>query len=77
MAKKVRINLTVADDADIEQVAADAAALGLSVEQTMGALGVISGEVDEAQLEPLRKLAKVTALEEERTIELPKPGTPQ
>ena len=76
MTKKVHVNLTVSADADLTQVATAASAIGLSIEQQLDELGVISGEIDESRLDALRSLPHVLELELGRAVELPPTGSP-
>jgi hypothetical protein len=63
-----RINLTLTDGADIHAVAARARAAGMQVEQALGTIGVLVGQIDESQLERLRSLAEVASVELDRKV---------
>lgn len=76
MSKRVQISLTIAEGADLQQVAAALRGEGLTVGQVMESLGIIQGEADEQALEQLRRVPHVEAVEESRRIKLPPPDSP-
>ena len=72
-----RTHVTVSvDDAhlsQINQVAAHLRAAGMEVEQTLDAIGAISGHVGDDRLASLAQVPGVAAVEPERSFQLPPP----
>ena len=54
MSKRVQVSLTIAEGADLQQVAEALRGQGLTVGQIMESLGIIQGEADEHTREKLR-----------------------
>ncbi|HKS63669.1 MAG TPA: hypothetical protein VJT13_18355 [Xanthobacteraceae bacterium] len=75
---KVRLTLSVSDShlKKLGTVAKAAAKAGMKVEQTHKTLGVLSGSIDAGKVEKLRAIDGVDRVEEERTFQLPPPGSP-
>lgn len=75
---KIRLTLSVSDShlKKLGTVAKAAAKAGMKVEQTHKALGVLSGSIDAGKVEKLRAIDGVDRVEEERTFQLPPPGSP-
>lgn len=76
MSKRVQVSLTIAEGADLQQVAEALRGQGLTVGQIMESLGIIQGEADEHTLEKLRSTPHVEAVEESRRFKLPPPDSP-
>jgi cation transporter-like permease len=68
-----RITVTVAADADAEVVAEQLRAAGVTVEQVLLAIGVITGTVAAEQRAALADVPGVLAIEPEQTFRLPPP----
>jgi cation transporter-like permease len=68
-----RITVTVAADADAEVVAEQLRAAGVTVEQVLLAIGVITGTVAAEQRAALADVPGVLAVEPEQTFRLPPP----
>jgi hypothetical protein len=73
------IIVTVGDEAlaKIHELAAELSAKGMSVDQVMPVMGVISGSAEPKKLAQLRKIKGVMGVEEEVNAELPGPDEPQ
>ena len=48
---------------------------GMEVEQKMEDLGVLTGSIDSEKVEPLRRVAGVSHVEESRRVEIPPPDS--
>jgi cation transporter-like permease len=70
-----QITVTVAADADIEAVAEQLRAAGMTVEQVLRAVGVITGTVAAEQRAALADLPGVLAVEPEQAFRLPPPDS--
>jgi cation transporter-like permease len=70
-----RITVTVAADADAEVVAQQLRAAGMTVEQVLGAIGVITGTIAAETRAALADLPGVLAIEPEQTFRLPPPDS--
>ena len=74
---KVQVTISV-DDAHLEQidqVAEQLKTAGLSVDQTMSTLGIVTGSVDSEKMSSLSEVAGVDSVEVDKTITLPPPGS--
>jgi hypothetical protein len=72
---RVNVNVSV-DDAhvsQIDQVAAQLRAAGMHVDRTLAAIGSISGHVTGNLVQTLRKVPGVSAVEHDRSFQLPPP----
>jgi hypothetical protein len=49
---------------------------GLNVDQQLDAIGVVTGSIDPDQIDKLRKVTGVAAVEPDLTFQLPDPGSP-
>jgi hypothetical protein len=76
MSKRVQVSLTIADGADLQQVANALGKAGLAVGEVMEGLGIITGEADETALAALRATRHVEAVEQSRRIKLPPKDSP-
>jgi len=70
-----QITVTVSADADIEVVAEQLRAAGMTVEQVLHAIGVITGTVDTETRAALVDLPGVLAVEPEQAFRLPPPDS--
>lgn len=68
-----KITVTVSADADIEVVAEQLRAAGVTVEQVLRAVGVITGTVAAEARAALAEVPGVLAVEPEHTFKLPPP----
>ena len=68
-----QITVTLTADADAEVVAEQLRAAGMTVEQILLAVGVITGSIAAEQLAVLADLPGVLAVEPEQTFRLPPP----
>ena len=68
-----QITVTVSADVDIEVVAEQLRAVGMTVEQVLPAVGVITGTVAAEQRAALADLPGVLAVEPEQTFGVPPP----
>ena len=77
MSQPNRVRVTVSvDDAHVSQiddVAAHLRAAGMEVAQSLGAIGAISGHVENDRLAGLSKVPGVVAVEPEHSYQLPPP----
>jgi hypothetical protein len=73
---KVAVNLAVSDSHmdRFEEVADTSRKAGLEIDQKMPLTGVISGKIEDTQLETLKKISGVE-VEISRSIKLPDPGS--
>ena len=73
----VRVNITIKDAhlEQMDQVTADLKTAGLEVEQTLSTLGIITGTVASEKLSSLSEVEGVDAVEADRSINLPPPGS--
>ena len=76
MSNRVQVSLTIADGADLQQVADALRKQGLAVGEVMEGLGIIQGEADETILDKLRTTQHVEAVEQSRRIKLPPKDSP-
>lgn len=76
MSNRVQVSLTIADGADLQQVADALRKQGLTIGEVMEGLGVITGEADETSLDKLRATQHVEAVEQSRRIKLPPKDSP-
>ena len=70
-----QITVTLAADADPEVVAEQLRAAGMTVEQILPAIGVITGTIAAETRTVLAELPGVLAVEPEQTFELPPPDS--
>jgi hypothetical protein len=70
-----QITVTVAADVDAEVVAEQLRAAGMTVEQVLAAIGVITGTVAAEQRAALADVPGVLAVESEQTFRLPPPDS--
>ncbi|MHA6630714.1 hypothetical protein ACU61A_35200 [Pseudonocardia sichuanensis] len=70
-----KITVSVADDAldRIDDVVTALEGGGMRVEQVLRPLGVITGYVEDTQLQALGAVTGVAAVEPQRTVQLPPP----
>jgi hypothetical protein len=75
---KVRLSLSISDSHmnRIDEVAAAAMRAGMTVEQRLPDLGVLTGEIDRDKLARLRQVDGISDVEEERTVRIPTPNSP-
>ena len=75
---KVRLSLSISDSHmdRIDEVAAAATRAGMTVEQRLPDLGVLTGEIDRDKLVRLRQVDGISDVEEERTVRIPPPDSP-
>jgi hypothetical protein len=66
-------NIVVTVSGDIEQIAELLRAAGMTVEQVLGAVGIITGSVDSLQRDSLTAIPGVVAVEVEQRFQLPPP----
>ncbi len=62
-------------DADVERIRGELEDSGLAVEQVLGFLGQIVGTASLSDVEPLRKVKGVAAVEVSQTVQLPPPDS--
>jgi hypothetical protein len=69
------VTVTVADShtGAIDELAARLRQAGMDVEQVLGALGVITGSIDDAQLAAIEALPGVAAVEPQASFQIPPP----
>jgi cation transporter-like permease len=70
-----QITVTVAADADAEAVAEALRAAGMTVEQVLRAVGVITGTVSTETRTALAEVPGVLAIEAEQTFRVPPPDS--
>jgi hypothetical protein len=72
-----KVTVTVADDhvGDIEDVVERLRSAGMTVDQVLGPVGVITGSVQPSGRSALEALAGVAAVEEETEFRLPPPDS--
>ena len=70
-----QITVTVAADVDAEVVAEQLRAAGMTVEQVLAAIGVITGTVAAEQRAALADVPGVLAVESEQTLRIPPPDS--
>jgi hypothetical protein len=72
-----KITVSVADDAvdRIDEVVAALEHGGMSVEQVLRPIGLITGSVDTQRVQALGSVAGVAAVEPQRTVQLPPPDS--
>lgn len=72
-----KVNLAVSDDYldHFSAVVGEAQKVGLHVEQELAELGIVSGSIDIAKLGALDRVTGISAVEEERTFQLPPPDS--
>jgi hypothetical protein len=78
MANKVRLSLSV-DDAHLNrlnEIGKAAQKAGLSIEQRLPDLGVLTGSIDSAKVAALHGIEGVQSVEEERSVGIAPPGSP-
>jgi len=75
---KIRVTLCVEHShlPHLGTIAKAARKLGMHVEHQLGALGVLTGLVDEDKLHQLRLVKGVLSVERERDVGVPPPGSP-
>ena len=76
MAEEIKVNLTIEEGANVEAVVRAAESAGLKVERSLESIGVISGVIDAASLETLRRIPQIVNVERAREIKTPGPGSP-
>jgi hypothetical protein len=75
---KVRLTLCVSDS-HIDKIATIAAAAkqaGMKIEQQLKDLGILTGEIEQNNIDRLRQVDGVSYVEEERTVRIPPPDNP-
>ena len=72
---KVNLTVSVADDhlKEFSDVAARCRKAGMSITQEMKSIGMISGSIDESELEKLRRVKGVSLVEPERSFQIAPP----
>ncbi|SFN34201.1 hypothetical protein SAMN05216207_101313 [Pseudonocardia ammonioxydans] len=70
-----RLLVSVADGHGIDDVATALDAAGLQVEKVLRGVGVIVGSCDESRRAALAEVAGVGAVEPDREVRLPPPGS--
>ena len=73
---KTRVSVLLVDDADVQQAATRAAALGMHVEQVLAGVGLLLGEIEPSRLDQLRALPEVAEVEAGRRISIAPPDAP-
>ncbi len=75
---RIRLTLCVDDSHadDLGDIAGAARRAGMTVEQELSGIGVLTGSIDADNLDALRAIAGVTSVEQERDVTLPPPGSP-
>jgi hypothetical protein len=75
---KVHLTLSVSDSHmdEIAKVAAAAKRAGMTVEQQLKDIGVLTGVIDEDKIGRLRQVDGISHVEEERTVRIPPPDSP-
>jgi hypothetical protein len=75
---KVRLTLSVSDShlKRLDQVARDAKAAGLEIEQQLDGIGVITGSIEADRIAHLHRIAGVDHVEPDRTVGIAPPGSP-
>ena len=74
---KVQVTVSI-DDAHLEQidqVSNQLEAAGLTIEQTLSTVGVVTGSVDSDKMSALSEVTGVDSVEIDQTITLPPPGS--
>lgn len=75
--RDVPVNVLLRDGVRADAVVAELRAAGLRVEQVMDAIGAVTGRVPEAELDALRAVPGVSAVEAAgRDFQLPPPDAP-
>lgn len=64
----VTINVAIDRSADFDKTVAKASRHGLKVSSKYQSLGVISGRIEQAKLDSLRRLTGVKSVEEDRAV---------
>ena len=69
------VTVTVADShvADVEGVADRLRRAGMTVDAVLGAIGIVTGSVAREQLESLRALSGIAAVEQQQTFRIAPP----
>jgi hypothetical protein len=75
MAKKPRWTVTSAGSRSLKDVRQDLLAAGFDVEETMDAIGVITGRGDAAVAKKIAKIKGVSAVEADSNIDIGPPGS--
>lgn len=68
--------ITLKPGADAEKARRELEARGLKSPQLLEAIGVVTGDADEAAAESLRSVDGVAAVEKGQTVQLPPPDSP-
>lgn len=71
------VTVTIDDDqlSRIDDLADQLRAAGMRVDQVHGAVGVITGEVTEAQRATISRIPGVASIEDQNTFQLPPPDS--
>lgn len=72
---KVRILISVSDCADFKVVLDELMGNGLKVRRVQHILRIIEGSIESSNLETLKKVNGIMALEEQRDFQLPPPDS--
>jgi hypothetical protein len=73
MRRPVTVTVSASHVGAIDALVAQLRQAGMDVEQVLGALGVITGSIDDAQLAAIEALPGVAAVEEQASFQLPPP----
>jgi len=72
---RTQINVVLVDGADIQDAVTQATAIGMRVEQALGAVGILVGDIEQTRLDQLRQLPQVETVEASRRIEIAPPDS--
>ena len=73
MRRHVTVTVAATHSGELDALAGRLAQAGMDVEQVLTVLGIITGSVEDEQLAALRRLAGVSAVEEQTRVALPPP----
>jgi hypothetical protein len=71
------VNVSVADDhlGRFDEAVQRMEQAGLKVQQTLPAIGIVSGAIDASKIDNLEKLPEVSGVERSRTVRIPPPDS--
>ncbi|MBP6824380.1 MAG: ketohydroxyglutarate aldolase [Acidobacteria bacterium] len=74
---KVNLTVSVADDhlKDFSEIVARCRKAGMTIEREMKSIGIISGSIDEAAVEKLRRVKGVSLAESESSFQIAPPDS--
>ncbi|MDQ3657540.1 MAG: ketohydroxyglutarate aldolase [Chloroflexota bacterium] len=70
-----KVNVAIAKDHEFSEVVEQAEAVGLTVEQSLDGLGLVSGSIEVGKLADLDQVPGVAAVDLEREYQLPPQGS--